>query len=278
MIAMLGQHSGSVFFSIALHVAILAAFTLTFRWPINVHVAAVPAPIQGVVVDQSVLRAEQQRKDQEAQRKLKEERDRREAAEQKQREKEAADKRERDRLAEQQRIKEQAEREKAEAAKREQEKAAQEKAAKAAQEKAAQEAREKQAKEDAARKQKEVLAAKQKAQLDAETQRELAQEAARMEAERSGVMDEYVRQIQDKIERYWNKPLSAQPGLECRINVVQLLTGDVVDAKVDNAHCNGDDAVKRSIEVAVRSASPLPKPPSQAVFERNLIVTFRPDL
>ena len=264
---MAGQHSGAVFFSVALHIAILAAFTLTFRWPISVHVAAVPAPIQGVIVDQSVLRAEQQRRDQEVQRKQREDRQKREAAEQQQREKEAADKRERDRLAEQQRQKEQAEKEKAEAAKVAQEKAAQEKAAK-----------EKQAKEDAARKQKEALAAKQKAQLDAETQREAAQEAARMEAERSGVMDEYIRQIQDKIARNWNQPLSAKPGLECVIRVVQLPTGDVADAKVDNAHCNADDAVKRSIEAAVQRASPLPKPPSQAVFDRNLVVTFKPNL
>jgi colicin import membrane protein len=270
-----GQHTGAVFFSVALHVAILAALTLTFHFQNTVHVTAAPAPIQGTIVDQSVLRAEQQRKDQEIQRRQKEERDKREAAEQKQREKEAADKRERDRVAEQQRIKEQADREKAEAAKREQEKAAQEKAAK---EKAAKEAQEKQARDDAARKQKEALAAKQKAQLDAETQREAAQEAARMEAERSGVMDEYIRQIQDKIARNWNQPVSAKPGLECVIRVVQLPTGDVVDAKVDNAHCNADDAVKRSIEAAVQKATPLPKPPSQAVFDRSLIVTFRPDI
>lgn len=270
MIAMLGQHSGSVFFSVAVHLAILAALTLTLRWPVSMRVAAVPAPIQGVIVDQSILRAEQQRRDQEAQRKQREEHEKREAAEQKQREKEAADKRERDRLAEQQRQKELAVREKAEAVKRDQEKAAQDKAAK---EKAAEQAR-----EDAARKQKEAAAAKQKQQLDAETQREAAQEAARMQAERSGVMDEYIRQIQNQIARNWNQPLSAKPGLECVINVVQLPTGDVYDAKVDASHCNGDDAVKRSIEDAVRRASPLPKPPSQAVYERNLIVTFRPDL
>jgi colicin import membrane protein len=261
-----GQHTGAVFFSIALHVAIVAALTLTFRWPVSMRVASAPAPIQGMIVDPSVLKADQQRKDQEVQRKQREEREK-QAAEQKQREKEAADKRERDRLAEQQRAKEQADREKAEAAK-----VAQEKAAK---EKAAQEARDKQAREDAARKQKD--AAKQK-QLDAETQREAAQEAARMEAERSGVMDDYLRQIQNQIARNWNQPLSAKPGLECVIRVVQLPTGDVVDAKVDNSHCNGDDAVKRSIEAAVQKAAPLPKPPSQAVFDRNLIVTFRPDI
>jgi colicin import membrane protein len=269
-----GQHTGAVFFSVALHVAILVALTLSFHWPLSVRVASAPAPIQGFTVDPSVLKAEQQRKEQEIQRKQKEERDKREAAEQKQREKEAADKRERDRLAEQQRVKEQQDREKAEAAKAA-EKAAQEKAAKAAQEKAAQEAREKQAKADAARKQKE---AKEQAQLDAETQKEAAQEAARMAAERSGVMDEYIRQIQAKIALNWNQPLSAKPGLECVINVIQLPTGDVFKATVDNNRCNGDDAVKRSIEAAVQRASPLPKPPTQAVFERNLIVTFRPDV
>ena len=266
---MLAQHSGSTFFAVALHVALLVALTLTVHWP-SAHVEIAPAPIQGLIVDQSVLRAEQQRRDQEVQRK---QRDERLKVEQQQREKEAAEKR-----VVEQRLKEQADRDKAEAVKREQEKVAQDKAEKAAQEKAAQEARDKQAKEDAARKQKEALAAKQKAQLDAETQREAAQEAARMEAERTGVMADYILQIQNQIARNWNQPLSAKPGLECRINVVQLLSGDVVDAKVDSAHCNGDDAVKRSIEAAVQRASPLPKPPSQAVFERNLIVTFRPDV
>ena len=266
---MLGQHTGSTFFAVALHVALFAALTLTFHWP-STQVAIAPAPIQGVIVDQSAIRAEQQRRDQEVQRKQREER----LKVEQQREKEAADKR----VAEQQRLKEQADRDKAEAVKREQEKIAQEKAAKAAQEKAAQEARDKQAKEDAVRKQKEALAAKQKAQLDAETQREAALEAARMEAERTGVMADYILQIQNQIARNWNQPLSAKQGLECVIRVVQLPTGDVVDARVDNGHCNGDDAVKRSIEAAVQKASPLPKPPSQAVFERNLIVTFRPDV
>jgi len=266
---MLGQHTGSTFFAVALHVALFAALTLTFHWP-STQVAIAPAPIQGVIVDQSAIRAEQQRRDQEVQRKQREER----LKVEQQHEKEAADKR----VAEQQRLKEQADRDKAEAVKREQEKIVQEKAAKAAQEKAAQEARDKQAKEDAVRKQKEALAAKQKAQLDAETQREAALEAARMEAERTGVMADYILQIQNQIARNWNQPLSAKQGLECVIRVVQLPTGDVVDARVDNGHCNGDDAVKRSIEAAVQKASPLPKPPSQAVFERNLIVTFRPEV
>jgi colicin import membrane protein len=46
---------------------------------------------------------------------------------------------------------------------------------------------------------------------------------------------------------------------------------------VSVATCNGDDAVRRSIEEAVRRASPLPKPPDPSLFERNLRVQFRPD-
>jgi colicin import membrane protein len=270
MIAMLGQHSGAVVGSVALHVAILVALTLTFRWPLNTRVAAVPAPVQGTIVDQSTLKQEQQRRDQEAQRRQSDERQKREAAAQQQREKEAADKRERDRVADLQRQKEQADRDKAQAAKTAQEKVAKDKAA--------QDARDKQARDDAARKQKDALAAKQKAQAEADLQKEMAAEAARQEAERTGVLDEYARLIEQKIEISWNPPASVKPGLVCVINVVQLPTGDVFEANVDRSQCNGDEAVRLSIEAAVKKASPLPKPPSQAAFERNLIVTFKPDL
>jgi colicin import membrane protein len=65
-------------------------------------------------------------------------------------------------------------------------------------------------------------------------------------------------------------------GLECVVNVTQIPSGDVIDVRV--GQCNGDDAVIRSIEAAVRRASPLPKPPLPALFDRNLIVTFRPEI
>jgi TonB family protein len=129
---------------------------------------------------------------------------------------------------------------------------------------------------DAAKKQKEALEAKQKAQAEDDLRRELAAGNERREAVQPGVLEEYIRAIQNKIEQNWNQPPSAKPGLECVVNVVQLPTGDVYDVKVDSSRCNGDAAVRRSIEAAVRKASPLPKPPSQAVFERNLTVTFSP--
>jgi colicin import membrane protein len=81
--------------------------------------------------------------------------------------------------------------------------------------------------------------------------------------------------IENHVKRHWRAPLSARPGIECLVNVVQLPTGDVVSAKV--GQCNGDDAVRRSIENAVLDASPLPRPPSQAVFSRSFTITFAPD-
>ena len=104
----------------------------------------------------------------------------------------------------------------------------------------------------------------------------MAAEADRQQAERAGLLDQYVRMIQDKIERNWTRPLSAKPGLDCMVSVVQLPTGDVIDTHVTS--CNGDDAVTRSIEAAVKLASPLPRPPNPNLFERNLNVRFRPEI
>ena len=95
-------------------------------------------------------------------------------------------------------------------------------------------------------------------------------------AEESGLLDQYLRAITDAIQRKWNQPLSARPGLECVINVTQIPSGHVT--AVSFGRCNGDDAVKRSIEAAVQAASPLPRPPVPALFNRSLEVTFKPEV
>ena len=119
-----------------------------------------------------------------------------------------------------------------------------------------------------------AAAKKQQAQLEKDLQAQLAAEADRQQAERSGLMDQYILLIKDKIERHWTRPLSAASGLDCIVSVVQLPTGDVIEARVTS--CNGDDAVRRSIEAAVKLASPLPRPPNPNLFERNLNVRFKP--
>jgi colicin import membrane protein len=49
----------------------------------------------------------------------------------------------------------------------------------------------------------------------------------------------------------------------------------VTNVRIGN--CNGDQAVRESIEAAVYRASPLPPPPDPSLFERSLEITFKPD-
>ncbi len=70
-------------------------------------------------------------------------------------------------------------------------------------------------------------------------------------------------------------PPGAVAGVECVVNVRQLPGGEVVGASI--GQCNGDDAVKRSIEAAVFKASPLPEPEDPTLFDRNLRITFKPE-
>lgn len=109
---------------------------------------------------------------------------------------------------------------------------------------------------------------------ESELQRQLAEEEGMMQARGSAAFNEYVALIQDQIERNWNRPPSARPGLECEIRVSQSPNGVVLSAQV--GRCNGDAAVKQSIEQAVLRASPLPLPSDRRMFERNLILIFKP--
>ncbi len=105
------------------------------------------------------------------------------------------------------------------------------------------------------------------AELDAETQR--------MDAIAAGARDAYIYAIQQKVQRNWVKPASAKPGLECDVRVSQLPGGAVVSVNI--VRCNGDAAVQRSIIAAVEKASPLPEPADPSVFERNLMLVFKPE-
>jgi colicin import membrane protein len=57
--------------------------------------------------------------------------------------------------------------------------------------------------------------------------------------------------------------------------VEQIPGGEVVKAQVTD--CNGDDALKRSVENAVYRASPLPRPEDPAIFDRVIEFTFKHD-
>ena len=110
---------------------------------------------------------------------------------------------------------------------------------------------------------------------EAELRRQLADEE-RVSAVQSGPLrDRYIALLRNKIQNAWIKPPSATPGVDCIVQVTQVPGGEVTGARV--TQCNGDPAVRQSIENAVYRASPLPDPPDPALFERNLSLRFRPN-
>ena len=283
------KHTGAVGLSAGLHVAIAVALTLgiSFSDPPLYPPAGGPVAIEATVVDEALIRREMERLEQQAQaeilrqqeqerlareqaeaarRELEEEQARVEAARQ---ERERTVRLEEQRLADLQLQREEAERVQADEAAR----LAREREAEAQRQRLAEEQRQREEQERLAR---EAVAARQRAESEAELQRVMAQEDERRRAEESGLLDQYIRLIVNRIEQNWIRPASAQPGLECEVRVIQIPSGDIVDARV--GRCNGDDAVIRSIEAAVLKSSPLPRPPLPSLFERTLNVVFRPDV
>jgi colicin import membrane protein len=264
------QHKGAVVWSLALHVAVAAAVVIGVPWHIErprVSVTAAPI-IEGVMIDRAAIEREQAKRDeaarQERQRQQREESQRREAAEQQR----LTEQREQQRVADAQRARD-------EAARKEQERIAAEKAAQQRRDEQAKAEREAQARRDKEEADKRAAEQRRRQAAEAELAAQLALEAEQNAARQAGLEDQYIRMIELKIKQEWNRPLSATAGIDCVVNVVQVPSGDVISARV--ASCNGDEAVRRSIERAVMEASPLPKPPHPSLFQRNLNVNFRPE-
>jgi len=115
-----------------------------------------------------------------------------------------------------------------------------------------------------------------RAAAEAELQAALDEEERVASLRASGLAAEWSAAIRARIERAWIRPDSARPGLDCTVAVTQAPGGTVLRVAVRT--CNGDEAVRQSIEDAVLRASPLPAPPDPALFERELLLRFRPDV
>jgi colicin import membrane protein len=110
--------------------------------------------------------------------------------------------------------------------------------------------------------------------LKRQLQEEESNAAADAAAQSSPEAAQYRAMIAQAVERRWNRPLSARDDLLCQVSVRQTPAGVVLSAKV--LSCNGDAAVKQSVENAVISASPLPAPPNPRLFQAELVFNFRP--
>ena len=302
MVDFIKQHWQYFLGALLLHAVFAAVFGLTMlnmqRTPPPVQLA-----IQAVVVDPSQLsqstrqqqqrrereRAQQQERELQAQRQREEEAERQrkqqeDAARQQQEEtvrreaeqradaerqvelkqRQEADQR---RQAEEQQLRERQEAEKkAAAAEAERKKRAEEEAKKVAEieRKQREEAERRKAADDARRQQA----------AESDLARQLAEEEANAAAQGSPEAAQYKAMIAQAVERRWKRPLSAKEGLRCEVRVRQTPAGVVLSVQVGT--CNGDAAVRQSIEAAVFGASPLPLPTNARLFDPNLAFIFVP--
>lgn len=120
------------------------------------------------------------------------------------------------------------------------------------------------------RKRKQAQDAERRRQLDLELQAE----QNRIDAMKAGALARYQFRLIQAVKRNWIQPPSAVQGLSCEVLVQQSLGGVVLNVVIGN--CNGDEAVRRSIESAVHKASPLPIPRDISLLERNLRFLFEP--
>jgi colicin import membrane protein len=262
--------------AVLLHFAFAAVFGLTMVniWskPLKPTLA-----IEAVVVDRSVIdraaRQQQREKQQERERQQAEQRWQQEKRDAEQRAEKERQQEQKQREVEQQRrqAEEQQAREKQETERKAQAEADRQRKAEAEQKRVAE--IERKQKEEAERR-KAADDAKLQQQREADLQSQMAEEEGRNQAANAGLLNQYIAMIQQAIVRNWNRPPSARAGLECTVRVAQTPSGTVLSAQVDK--CNGDAAVKQSIEAAVLKSSPLPPPPDPRVFERNLVFVFKP--
>lgn len=110
---------------------------------------------------------------------------------------------------------------------------------------------------------------------EADLKRSLAAEEHAEVARNGAALANWESMIAAKITHAWLRPPTAKAGIDCMLNVTQVPGGEVTQVSI--GECNGDQAVRESIEAAVYRASPLPPPPDPALFDRNLKIRFKPD-
>ena len=148
-------------------------------------------------------------------------------------------------------------------------------------------------KKEAARKEQERLEAEKKRLAEEERQRREAEKAemqramleeerreeeARKQAERTARLQtqrsQYAAAITQAVNKNWLRPASTVDGQSCDVIVTQTMSGVVIDVQLGS--CTSDNAFQRSVERAVRQASPLPLPPDPELFDKEIYFTFKP--
>ncbi len=129
-------------------------------------------------------------------------------------------------------------------------------------------------KEDEERQRKENERVRKEMEAE-QRQQEITDEQRRLAENSSPAMAAYQFAIAQDIRRNWSVPASAGADTVCVVSVRQIPGGEVVGVNI--LSCNGDDAVKRSVEAAIRRASPLPVPSNPELFRPLLELNLRPE-
>lgn len=288
----------AVTFAVAIHVVAVLLLTVSLRFDTT---AVVPAHNPGkvmnaVAVDERQVEAEVKRlreaetrreqKVKDAERKRREEEEKlnklkeeiqRKKADEEQRQKEVEEKRkvqedERRKiaLAEKQKAEEEKKRQEEERARIEEEKQKAIEENKRIEEERRQQVEEerKKARADKKRHEEEALERERQEELAADERERLA---AAQERADSGVVDEYIARIRDRIQSVFINPNPEQK-LSCTLYVRMSPAGDVIDARVEQS--SGIAPFDRQAEIAVRKASPLPVPADPRIFAKMREVRF----
>nr|VFK20526.1 MAG: colicin import membrane protein [Candidatus Kentron sp. LPFa] len=268
----------ALFLAVVVHVIFVVILLVNLDWSSKPPTNSAPnpkvEPIQAVVVDEARMQAElaKIREQERMARQAEEERLRK--LEQKTKAIERRRKEEERRLAaakkkfkdEQERQRKQAKAEKArkEAARK---RKAEERRRKAKEKKEA-------AKKEALRKKKEEERKRKEAEQALE-RKLAAEQAKRAQRLRDRYRMAYVADIKSAVNRNWIKTAGATKGLQCKLKVVQIPTGEVIDVSVIES--SGNAAFDRSAVAAVFKSSPLPSPRDPSIFDRNIVLTFSPE-
>ncbi|MBL8297603.1 MAG: hypothetical protein JNN30_04565 [Rhodanobacteraceae bacterium] len=255
------------FYSLAVHLAVLAIVSVSLWWTHSTVVVSIPGPIiEATLVGPAQAPAPKKVKPQPKKQPPKPEEITPKPEEPVQ-EKPKEDKKDQEKITDQitqQKADENA-RLQEELRKREQIELAEKQAAEAEKKKKLEEEKAKKARELAAKAEAEHMAAM------------IAEEARTgQEGTDSSLEAEYYAAIQSAVTNAWLRPETTPPGVKCTLEITQIIGGDVIQATVVSP-CNADAATRTTLEQASGRASPLPYKGYESVFKRKIRFEFRYD-
>ena len=115
-----------------------------------------------------------------------------------------------------------------------------------------------------------------------EEQQLLAELAAEEQAIQQDLSDEqaamgYIDVLREEIYQAWRLPPYSDPELVVGVRIRLVPTGEVISVAIINS--SGNEVLDRSVEQAVKRASPLSVPKESRIFEkhfRSILINFRP--